>query len=113
MNKFLALAFAGLSLSSISAHASCIEQLPLALKYGVSYLSLMEKGGLNLLDDTHVGRTPEQVCQDLTSSDIQLLSNQGDYAAIMGFADKTCTVKMRLNGEGKFYYITLQSCVAK
>lgn len=114
MKKILALVITGLSFSAVSAHASsCVDQLPLALKYGVSYLSLMETGNFGPFDDTHVGRSAEQICNDLTDSNIELLSAQGDYAAIMGFANQTCTVNMRLTGAGKIASITLKSCVAK
>jgi hypothetical protein len=113
MRKYLVLAIA--TMSSLSAYAECGRGNPIAVQYAIDYLSVMEHGGLGLTDApiNGVGRTPDQICDDLQSSQVRAASRAGYTDVVLNLNDEVCTVSMQLTSDNRIVHISLTGCDQK
>lgn len=82
----------------------CDSEAPMAVRFAIAYLSLLERGGLGLSDPVNEnGRTINQLCEQLTATSIEAntLAGNGVETITLVLPDETCKIDVTLAPNGK------------
>jgi hypothetical protein len=97
--KNLALSLMAFFVFSI-AHAGCLEQQSIEVRYSLTYLSLLENGGGSMITSVD-GPSSENLCRNMKSTGVTASASNPGYDLVkLNFGLTACQILVQLGADG-------------